>query len=159
MRRTIVAILLVNLWTACAAALPQDVARGSEATGTWHWFESCGGKNNLGLVVLLDGKAVYRSRFPVCRNNGPTPTAEERKLVFHFKGGRVFQGEYRTLPTQTIEANIWQAGADPNALLLGVTFVSDRVLLNTIHVAKPDSTSESQLDRGIVIRTFPLTRK
>jgi hypothetical protein len=159
MRRTIVAILLVNLWTAYAAALPQGVARTSEATGTWRWFENCSGKNNLGLVVLLDGKAVYRSRFPVCRNNGPTPTSEERKLVFHFKGGRVFQGEYRTLPTQTIEANIWQAGADPNALLLGVTFVSDRVLLNTIHIAKPDSTSVSQLDRGIVVRTFPLTRK
>jgi hypothetical protein len=158
MRRTIVAILLLNLWTVYAAALPQDAARSSAATGTWHWFESCGGTKKLGLVVLLDGKAIYRSRFPVCRKNGPTPTAEERKIVFHFKGGRVFQGEYRTLPTQRIEANIWQAGADPDALLLGVTFVSDRVLLNTIHVAKPDSTSVSQLDRGIVVRTFPLTQ-
>jgi hypothetical protein len=159
MRRTIVAILLLNVWTVCAAALPQEAARSSAAIGTWHWFESCGGTKNLGLVVLLDGKTVYRSRFPVCRNNGPTATAEERKIVFHFKGGRVFQGEYRTLPTQTIEANIWQAGADPDALLLGITFVSDRVLLNTIHAAKPDGTSVSQLDHGIVVRTFPLTRK
>jgi hypothetical protein len=95
----------------------------------------------------------------VCRNNGPTPTAEERKIVFHFKGGRIFQGEYRTLPTQTIEANVWQAGADPDTLLLGVTFVSDRVLLNTIHLAKPGSPSESQMDRGIVVKTFPLTTK
>ena len=159
MRRTIVAILVVNVWTVHLAALPQDVAQSSATTGAWHWFESCDGTKNLGLVVLLDGKAVYRSQFPVCRNNGPTPTAEERKIVFHFKGGHVFQGEYRTLPTQTIEASIWQAGADPDSLLLGVTFVCDRVLLNTIHVAKPDSTSMSQLDRGIVVRTFPLTRK
>jgi hypothetical protein len=110
-------------------------------------------------VVLLDGKAIYRSRFLVCRNNGPTATAEEQKLVFHFKGGHVFQGEYRSFPTQTIAANIWQAGADPDALLLGVMFVSDRVLLNTMHVAKPDSASASEVDRGIVLRTFPLNRK
>ena len=56
------------------------------------------------------------------------------------------------MPTQTIEANIWQAGADPDALLLGVTFVSDRVLLNSIHVAKPDTASASQVDRGVVLR-------
>jgi hypothetical protein len=159
MRRTIVAILLLNVWTVYAAALPQDAPRSSAATGAWHWFESCGGTKNLGVIVLLDGKAVYHSRFPVCRNNGPTPTAEQRKIVFHFKGGRVFQGDYGTLPTQTIQANIWQAGADQDALVLGVTFVSDRVLLNTIHVAKPDGTSVSQLDHGIVLRTFPRVRK
>ena len=32
-----------------------------------------------------------------------------RKLVFSFKGGHAFQGEYRTTPTQTIEANVWQS--------------------------------------------------
>lgn len=159
MRRTIVAILLVNVWAVSVAALPQDVTCSSAAASAWHWFQNCDGTKNLGLVVLLDGKPVYRSQFPVCRNNGPTPTAEERKMVFHFKGGHVFQGEYRTSNTQTIEANIWQAGADPDSLLLGVTFVSDRVLLNTIHVAKPDSSSVSQVDRGIVVRTFPLGRK
>lgn len=157
MRRTIVAILLLNVWISYAAA--QGPAQSSTATGAWHWFEICDNTKHLGLVLLLDGKSVYRSQFSVCRNNRPTPTAEERKIVFHLKGGRAFQGEYRTLPTQTIEANIWQAGADPDDLLLGVTFVSDRVLLNTIHVAKPDRESVSQLDRGIVVRTFPLRQK
>lgn len=129
-------------------------------TGAWHWFETCDGARHLGLVVLLDGKSVYRSKFSVCLNNNrPTPTAEERKVVFHFKGGHLFQGEYPTSPTQTIEGNIWQAGADPDVLLLGVTFVSDRVLLNTIHTAKPDGQSVSELDRGIVVRTFPLDQK
>ena len=158
MRKTKIAILLLSVCVVCAAASAQGAARSSEQRA-WHWFGSCGDTRNLSLVVLLDGKAIYRSRFPVGRDNGPTPTAGERKIVFHFKGGHIFQGKYRTLPTQTIEANIWQAGADPNALLLGVTFVSDRVLLNTIHVAKPENTSVSQLDRGIVVRTFPSTRK
>ena len=151
-------LLVLNLWTVYGAALPQ--APSSAAMGTWHWCESSAGVKSLGLEVLLDGKAVYRSRFPVCRNNGPTPMAEERKFIFHFKGGHVFQGQYRTLPTQTIEATVWQAGAEQDALLLGVSFVSsNRVLLNTVHVAKPDSTSVSPLDRGIVMKTFPLAGK
>jgi len=155
----IVAILLLNVATMYSGVLPQEATQSSGATGAWHWFENCRGAKNLGLVVLLDGKAIYRSRFLVCRNNGPAPTAEEQKLVFHFKGGHVFQGQYRTLPTQTIEANIWQAGANPDSLLLGVMFVSDRILLNTIHVAKPGSASASLVDRGIVVKTFPLNRK
>lgn len=159
MRSAIIAILVLTAASAYGGALRQGAARSSAATGAWRWFQNCGGARNLGLVVTLDGKVVYRARFPVCRDNGPTPTAEERKLVFHFKGGHVFQGKYRTVPTQKIEANIWQAGADPDALLLGVTFVSDRVLLNTIHAAKPNSQSASRLDRGILVRTFPMHRR
>jgi hypothetical protein len=157
MRRTVVAILLLNFGTVCPAALLQDTARTSGATVAWHWFQSCGGRaRKLGLVVLLDGQAVYRSEFPVCRNSESTPG---RKLVFHIKGGHVFRGDYRTSPTQTIEVNIWQAGADPDALRLGVRFTSDRVLVNTTHIAKPESTSVSQPERGIEVRTFPLPRK
>jgi len=158
MRKKILAALLLGIWS--SNALPQDALRtSSTATGAWHWFESCGSAKHLGLLVLLDSKPVYHSQFSVCRNNRPTPTAEERKIVFHLKGGRVFRDEYRTLPTQTIEVNIWQAGADSDDLLLGVTFVSNRVLLNTIHVAKPDGESVSQLDRHIMLRTFPLSQQ
>ncbi len=157
MRRTVVAILLLNFGTVYPAGLLQDAAQSSRATVAWHWFQSCGGRaRNLGLVVLLDGQAVYRSEFPVCRNSEPSPG---RKIVFHIKGGHVFRGDHRTSPTETIEVNIWQAGGDPNVLPLGVKFASDRVLLNAIHVAKPESTSVSQLDRGIEVRTFPLPRK
>jgi hypothetical protein len=157
MRRTVVAILLLSFGSVYPAASLQDTAPAPGATVAWHWFQSCGGRaRNLGLVVLLDGQAVYRSEFPVCRNSQSTPG---RKIVFHIKGGHVFRGGYRTSPTETIEVNIWQAGADPNALSLGVRFASDRVLLNTIHVAKPESTSVSQPDQGIELRTFPLPRK
>jgi hypothetical protein len=157
MRRTVVAILLLSFGTVYTAALFQDTARSSGATVAWHWFQSCGGRaNDLGLVVLIDGKSVYRSQFPVCRNNEPSP---KRTIDFHIKGGHVFRGDIRTSPTQTIEVNIRQARADPDTLPLTVTFEGDRVLLNTIHVAKPDSTSVSQLDRGIEVRTFPLARK
>jgi hypothetical protein len=157
MRSTVVAILLLSFGTAYNTALLQDATRSSGTTVAWHWFQSCGGRaNNLGLVVLIDGKSVYRSQFPVCRNNEPSPT---RTIAFHIKGGHVFRGDIRTSPSQTIEVNIRQAGADPHSLPLSVTFAGDRVLLNTIHVAKPDSTSVSQLDSGIELRTFPIAQK
>ncbi len=154
MRSIIVTILLLNLGTIYTPAVLQDAAQTSAATVAWQWFQNCGSSTKtLGLVVLVDDNAVYQSQFPVCRKNGPTP---ERKIVFHIKGGHVFRGTYRTSSTQTIEANIWQAGADPDVLLLGVRFASDRVLLNAVHVAKLDSTSVSQLERGVAVRTFPL---
>jgi hypothetical protein len=157
MRRTVVAILLLNVGTVYTAALLQDAARSSGTTAAWHWFQSCGGRaNHLGLVVLIDGNSVYRSQFPVCRSNEPSP---KRTIAFHIKGGHVFRGDLRTSTTQTIAVNIQQASTDPAALPLRVTFVGDRVLLNTIHVAKPDATSVSELDRGIEVRTFPLARK
>ncbi|MBZ5782256.1 hypothetical protein, partial [Klebsiella aerogenes] len=68
-------------------------------------------------------------------------------------------GEYHTTSTQTIEGNIWQAGADPGDLILGVSFATkNQVLLNTIHIARPGSASSSEVDRGIVVRTFPIPR-
>ena len=69
-------------------------------------------------------------------------------------------GEYRTVHTQTIEGNVWQAGSDPDELLLGISFsTKNQVLLNTIHIAKPGRVSSSEVDRGIVVRTFPILRK
>jgi hypothetical protein len=85
-----------------------------------------------------------------------------RTLVFSFKGGHNFQNEYPTTPQQTIEVNVWQAGAEPDLLMLRLSFVSKgqngRILLNTLHFAAPDRTSEMLLDRGLLVRTYPLPR-
>jgi len=53
-----------------------------------------------------------------------------------------------------------QAGADPAAILLGVSFATkQQVLLNTIHIARPGKASISEIDRGLTVRTFPVSRK
>jgi hypothetical protein len=123
----------------------------------WRWFQNCRENKAMRLEVVSDGTIIYRSAFPICRaNSGPNPERRQRTIVFYFKGGHVFQGEHYTARTQIIEGNIWQAGADRDALLLGVSFSSKKqVLLNTIHVARPDSVSVSEVDRGIVVKTFP----
>ena len=152
-------VLLIAM-LATAGALPQGLPKVSPARDeiAWHWFQNCSENKSMRLEVLLDGKIIHRSSFPICRSNTGSNPAEgrQRTIAFYFKGGRVFHGEYHTARTQIIEGNIWQAGADPDAMLLGVSFSSKKqVLLNTIHAAKSDSVSVSEVDRGIVVRTFP----
>jgi hypothetical protein len=110
----------------------------------------------MGFEVLLDGKAIYRSTFPIC----PIKDRSEevgKKVEFSFKGGHLFQGEYQTATSEMIEGRVWQAGTDPGAILLGVSFSTKKqVLLNTIHVARPYQESVSRVDPGLVVRTFPV---
>ena len=116
----------------------------------------------MGVQVLLQGKAIYRSQSRVCRMEWTDANSERESLArttFHFPGGHTFQGEYPTRRTETIEGTIWQAGADPDAILLGVSLMTrDQVLLNTVHILKPGRATESELDRGLVIKTYPIKR-
>lgn len=151
-------LLIAVIATGVALAQgPPKVSPARDETA-WHWFQTCSENKAMRLEVELDGKIIYRSSFPVCRANSGSNPAEGRQriIVFYFKGGHLFQDEYRTARTQFIEGNIWQAGADPDAMLLGVSFSGKKqVLLNTIHVTKPESVSASEVDRGMVVRTFP----
>lgn len=107
----------------------------------------------MGIEVLLRGKAIYRSSFPVCPINDRSKEVV-KTLVFSFKGGHNFQG---TTPNQAIDGNIWQAGTDPGVILLGLSFATRKeLLLNIIHIAKPDRESISEIDTGLTVRTFPI---
>ena len=122
----------------------------------WSWFGACDKKLHMGIEVQLDGKVIHRSTFPIC----PIKDRSEevaKTVEFSFKGGHLFQGEYQTAASETIEGEVWQAGTDPGAILLGVSFSTKKqVLLNTIHVAKPYQESVSRIDPGLVVRTFPI---
>jgi hypothetical protein len=150
--------VLATLSFALPAVLsPQEAPASRERL--WTWFGNCNEDRRIAIELLMNGKVVYHSSFPICPISDPSKETK-KTVAFSIKGGHVFQGEYHTSQTQTIEGNIWQAGADPDAILLGVSFsAANRVLLNTIHVAKPYSVSRSDIDRGIVVRTFPLDRK
>ncbi len=119
----------------------------------------------MGIEVTVDGRSVFKSSFPICKTiQAPARgrNGNQKILVFKFKGGRMFQGEYRTTDTETIEGNIWQAGADPDDLILGVSFVSkkqNQILLNTIQIAPPDHRSVEEVDSGIFVGTFPVRNK
>ncbi|MGH2524649.1 MAG: hypothetical protein ACRDH2_19250, partial [Anaerolineales bacterium] len=61
-----------------------------------------------------------------------------------------------TAATQLLEGNVWQAGADPDALLLGVTFMTPgRIAINTIHRARPRAADTTTIADGLIILTYP----
>src|SRR5437016_11206674 len=52
----------------------------------WHWFGACASGDSLVLEVLLDGKALYSSAFPIChsRRSEIQPEPQQRILEFRF---------------------------------------------------------------------------
>jgi hypothetical protein len=148
----------VQIETFSAPIMTHEAVSAPAAEPVWQWFQKCNSSRAMRVELLLNGTVIHRSTFPICLN--VRDVEPPKKIIeFTFRGGQVFQGEYHTAKTRLIEANVWQAGADRDALLLGVSFSSDnQILLNTIHVANAKSASSSEIGRGIVIRTLPLSR-
>ena len=152
----VLGLLVVALASSFAFPQKPDVV----SKPLWSWSGDCNEKRHLGIEVMLRGKLIYQASFPICPVGDGSPKIRSKQTaVFQFKGGHVFQGEYHTVRTETIEGNIWQAGTDPGAILFGLSFSNGRqVLLNTVHIAKLSSESTSEIDRGLKVRTFPVRR-
>src|SRR5207245_10798282 len=112
-----------------------------------HWFGPCASGDSLVLEVRLDGKAVYSSAFPIChsRRSEIQPEPQQRILEFRFDAEpKRFRAQDKAEGTQPIAGNIWEAGRKRDAIRLGVSFGTEqRVLLNTIQVARAHSPSRS----------------
>jgi hypothetical protein len=138
-------------------AVAQEPSPGTNTSEVvWISSSQCSGGHKLGVTVRLDHKVLYRGLLPICQGGRDT---EDGKARFHFVGGHTFQGQYRTRSTESIEGDIWQASGDPDALILGISFDEGKhkqILLNTLHVARPEKQSSSELDRGLFITTYPL---
>ena len=128
----------------------------------WHWFGACASGDSLVLEVQLDGKSLYNSTFPICqvRRSEIKPEPQQRILEFPFNAEpQRFRTQDRATGTQPIAGNVWEAGGERDAILLGVSFATEhQVLLNTIHVARAHSASRSERVRGLVITTRPVLR-
>jgi hypothetical protein len=162
MRRVIFLTVLLFAIATSATAAPQSPA---PASPVWRWFQNCAAKTTMAMNVTVDGKSVFKSSFPICKTTNASADdrgTKQRILVFTFKGGHTFQGKYQTTSAETVEGNIWQAGAEASGLLLGVSFVSkkqNQILLNTIHIAQPDHRSVEEVDNGIFVETRPVRAK
>jgi hypothetical protein len=136
-------------------AVAQPLAATANSDVVWTWSNRCNDDHRLGVRILLDNKVLYRGVLPICRGSRDE---EDGRVEFHSSGGHTFQGEYHTRTTDSIEGDIWQAGGEGDALILGISFdTGKQVLLNTIHIAKPGKQTSSELDKGILITTYPVT--
>jgi hypothetical protein len=136
-------------------SLPQEPSSLTEKSElVWTWSKRCNGDHKLGVTIRLDSKVLYRGVLPICRGSRD---AEDGRVMYHFIGGHSFQGEFHTRSTDSIEGDIWQAGGETYALILGKSFDSGKqILLNTVHIAKPEKQASSTLDKGLFITTYPI---
>jgi hypothetical protein len=155
MLRRIIAPLVLAI--APGAAVAQSALRGEVV---WHWFGQCAGSDSMALDVKLDGQSIYNSVFPICklRRGDIKPEPQQRILQFHFAAAPKRFRRHEAEDVQTIHASIWEANGQSEALKLGVSFATDKVLLNTNHVASATGSTLTERVPGLVIVTRP-TRK
>ena len=137
----------------------------SQPNRVWFWFSNCG-PQQLALNVTFDGSSLYRANIPICQatRTSTKSHAERRNISFAFKPSRAIKWEgYRddnpvTSAGHPLTIDLWEAGADPDDLLIGVS-VSDshQIYMNTIHIAYPDKPSSSEIATGLVVSMAPIS--
>ena len=154
-------LLFAPLVTALQTAAGQSRA-AVVPDSLWHWFVGCSAPESLTVDLRLDTKPLYRIAFPICRATSPATDAHQ-PLVFKFVGSpRRFADDpvvgLRSI--DSIEGNVWQAGAESDGVILGVSLMTkQQIVLNTLHFASADTACTSVLDSGLVIVTRPSRRR
>jgi hypothetical protein len=138
----------------------------SKSEARWWWFATCGGPM-MTVEVKVHRTVIKKVSVPLCRvpqaPNNRRPNAEQINFSFRPQRALVFTGyrdeSDRVLARQVVECSLWQAGADPDAVLIGVSFsTSNRILMNTIHIAHPNRRDQSTITRDLTVTTYPTAR-
>lgn len=119
------------------------------------------------LEVRFDKTLVYGSTIPLCpaSRSSANSQGQEGRIHFSFRPQRAikWQGDEVTFTSKAgavIEADVWEAGAEEDSLLLGVGFNgAKQVYVNSIHLAKPGSREESEFNKGLTVVTYPVDRQ
>jgi hypothetical protein len=146
-------IALIVSFPCAALSAPSS---NQEDTVVWHWFSQCSDAKHITIEVTQDSKIIYTSSFPIChvRRGDIMPEPKQRLLSFVLdsKKHRYFGAKKGA----RLEGNIWEAGGDPDDIILGVSFdTKEQVFLNSIFILYPDKPSQSELAKDLVIKTFP----
>jgi hypothetical protein len=152
---------VVAIGAACfvcgARALPAQ-ARDT----VWVWSAACLSPHSMQLTAQLDRRTIYSATFPACRaerhEQNPSagmsfPLVSPRRLMWY--GYRSDAGE-STAAGKHLTVELWQAGGDPEDMLLGVLVQDDSVrYMNTILILDPHRQTVDRLTPGLVIRMGP----
>lgn len=147
-------VLLLFAVLLAAPAFAQYPVQQKAPDIVWTWSKKCDATKQLKVTVRLEHKLLYEGLLPICRGNR---SAEDGRAEFHFSSDHLFGGEYRARKTDAIEGDIWQAGGETDAIMLGISLATKKqVMLNTLHMAKPDKQTSAELDNGFYITTSPV---
>ena len=135
----------------------------AEEGPVWFWLAGCGGPD-MAIEVRLDGKLLHRSVVPICRAGREDAAAQGQssgRIEVKFTAPRAIvwegyrDGPDRTKTGQDLTLDIWQAGADPEDLLLGVDVMDQKAIhANTIHIAHPNKRDRSEIASGLEVITY-----
>ena len=125
----------------------------------WHWSNQCRIPKRVGVAVILNGDTAYKAVIPVCRVKSVDLGSGEKQATLSFTlrdRKRTFFGEPVGTP---VNWSIWEAGSESGSITLGVSASQGkRVLLNTLHTAKPDAALESKFAQRLIVKTFAATQ-
>jgi len=134
----------------------------------WFWLATCDGPA-MALEVRFEKAIVFKAEVPLCRTDRSSVASQGQRVgffEFHFRATQAIVWEgYRDTDNKTkagelLEGNLWQAGADPDALIIGVSFSNSRtILMNTLHIAHPGQHDESQIANGLRLISSPVAPK
>lgn len=163
--RTLLALTILFGITLFAKAA--GAPSGSQEGPVWYW-QAGGNDQRMKLEVRLDNKTIFTTTYSVAQTirSAIPKRSYAKKIRFSLKPERsiVWSG-YRdedvvSPAKQRIECDIWMAGADGNAVILGVSFDKpDVVLMNTLHMASPTNEARSEIADGLVVVTSPVIEK
>jgi hypothetical protein len=155
-RPSFVGLALFTL-VGAAIASAEQVVLSTPGDVVWQWYDGCSPKQQMRVRVSLEGKVIFSGTFPACqmRRGDIRDESPQKVLEFTFRPkAAIFGAEFDSLGRPQIEGNIWRAGGDADALLLGVSFSTpERILLNSVHVARSQESSRFVLARGLTIDT------
>jgi len=149
---------------ALLAAVPGTPASEPAEGPVWSWFATCGGPV-LMVELKVDQTQVLEASVPIChqlREGAASQGQSEGQIHFTFRPRRsiVWSGygekDDITPANSQLEGAIWQAGSDPDDLLIGI-IIGDagKNLMHTIHTAQPNAKKTTTLAKGVVLRTYP----
>ena len=127
------------------------------ADSVWTWSSRCAKPTSIRLEVRVSGLLLAAPLVPICRVASDSGRVNNEHVRFTFHAARRFQDEYLTTDADTIATDIWQAGADPGVVILGISFSTPKqVLLNSVHLVDPARPKTYVQDRDLTTSSRPL---
>lgn len=158
-------LTLAFLFSVALVGTAAEVRSDLQQRPVWYW-QARGNAQRMRLQVRLDNKTIFTTTLSIA-NRGRSAIPRRSygtKIGFSFRPQRsIVWSEYRdgnvlSQAKQRIKCDIWMAGADENAIILGVSCdAADTILMNTLHLASPTTEVRSEIAGGLAVVTSPIT--